>query len=48
MPMTVNEIFKNIKLLSSADINNIASMTDAIDAMEAAFASFSDGTSYSD
>ncbi len=42
----INPDFNTIKMLSSADIKNLVSMKDAIDAMEAAFASFSDGSSY--
>ncbi|MDZ7741079.1 MAG: ornithine cyclodeaminase family protein [Bacteroidota bacterium] len=38
--------FQNIKILSSADIDKLVDMDDAMDAMEAAFASFSDGTSH--
>lgn len=42
----IDSFFQNIKLLNSTDIMNIVNMTDAIDAMRAAFASFSEGTSY--
>ncbi len=37
--------FKDIKLLSSEEIQNLISMGEAINAMEQAFASFSDGSS---
>lgn len=37
--------FKNIKLLSSEDIQKLVSIGEAIDAQEQAFASFSEGTS---
>ena len=37
--------FQDIKLLTSTDIKSLISMEDAINAMEQAFASFSDGTS---
>lgn len=40
-----DRIFQDIKLLTSADIRRLISMEDAINAMEQAFASFSDGTS---
>lgn len=38
--------FQDIKILGAADIKSLVRMEDAIDAMEAAFASFSDGTSH--
>ncbi len=38
--------FQNIKILTSEDIKRLIVMDDAIDAMEKAFASFSDGTSH--
>ncbi|MCB2219212.1 MAG: ornithine cyclodeaminase family protein [Bacteroidetes bacterium] len=41
-----DQIFKDIKILSSSDISNLMSMEEAIDAMESAFASYSDGTSH--
>ncbi len=40
-----DEFFRNIKLLSSADIQNLISMEEAINAMEQAFASYSEGIS---
>jgi len=40
-----DEFFRNIKLLSSEDINNLINMSEAINAMEQAFASFSEGSS---
>ena len=40
-----DQIFRDINMLGSAEIKNLVSMDDAIDAMEAAFAGFSDGTS---
>jgi len=40
-----DRIFRDIKLLTSADIKSLISMDDAINVMEQAFASFSDGTS---
>lgn len=40
-----DEFFRNIKLLSSTDIRKLISMEEAINAMEQAFASYSEGTS---
>ena len=40
-----DEFFRNIKLLSSADIKKLITMEGAINAMEQAFASCSEGTS---
>jgi ornithine cyclodeaminase/alanine dehydrogenase-like protein (mu-crystallin family) len=40
-----DRIFQDIKLLTSADIRSLISMEDAINAMEQAFASFSNGIS---
>lgn len=40
-----DEYFRNIKLLSSTDIRKLISMEEAINAMEQAFASYSEGTS---
>lgn len=40
-----DQIFQDIKLLTSTDIRSLISMEEAIIAMEKAFASFSDGTS---
>lgn len=44
-PHMNDQIFRDIKMLGSADIKSLVDMKDAIDAMESAFASFSDGTS---
>lgn len=41
-----DQSFENIKILSEADIKGLVNMGDAINAMESAFASFSDGSSY--
>ena len=38
-------IFRDIKMLGPSEIKSLVSMEDAIDAMEAAFSSFSDGSS---
>lgn len=40
-----DQIFQGIKILNTAEIKNLISMREAINAMEQAFASFSDGSS---
>jgi len=40
-----SSLFQDIKLLTSDDVRKLVNMEDAIEAMERAFASFSDGTS---
>ena len=40
-----DRIFQDIKLISSKEIQSLICMEEAINAMEQAFASFSDGTS---
>ncbi len=40
-----DHIFQNIKMLNTGEIKNLISMKEAINAMEQAFASFSDGSS---
>ena len=41
-----DEYFKNIKLITSDEINNLVSMNDAVHAMQQAFSSYSDGKSH--
>jgi len=44
--MMSERIFQDIKILTATDIRNLVDMEEAIDAMDAAFASFSEGTSH--
>lgn len=46
VPDQSEQLFQDIKLLSTADIKSLISMEEAITAVEQAFASYSDGTSY--